>query len=99
MNLFDVRHVAEWVLRKRSAMPASKLNYLVLYVGESQVYGTSSKQVALESPPPPGVPLENKRVGFITFEPDSQVLTYHPLPIEEVLEAEIKQPKKKDENG
>lgn len=79
-------------------MPANKLNYLVVYIGESQVYGAGSKPIALKSPPPPGVPLENKRVFFVTFEPDNEVMTVHPLPQEEVLNAEIEYPKKKEKD-
>ncbi|MCA1807547.1 MAG: hypothetical protein LC687_06850, partial [Actinobacteria bacterium] len=60
-------------------MPASKCNYLVLYDTESQVYGSATKKVALESPPPEGVPLENKRVFFITYAPDKGELSVHKL--------------------
>lgn len=78
-------------------MPANKLNYVVLYIGDSQVYGASTKEVALSSPPPEGVPLENKRVGFITFQPDSNSLMFHPIDQEEVMNADLKYPKKKGE--
>lgn len=80
-------------------MPANKLNYLVVYIGESQVYGAGSKEIALSSPPPPDVPLENKRVLFVTYEPDNEVLSVHPVSQEEVLNAEIKQPKKKEKDA
>jgi len=80
-------------------MPAQKCNYICIYENESQVYGTASKHIALESPPPPGVPLEEKRVFFITYQPDNKVLSVHQLPHDEVQNAEIKQkkPSKKKE--
>lgn len=53
-------------------MPASKLNYLVVYKNHSQVYGSSSKKIAVDSPPPEGLKLEDKNVFFVTFEPDSE---------------------------
>lgn len=79
-------------------MPASKVNYLVIYSGESQVYGSGSKEIALQSPPPSGLSLEDKRVLFVTFQPDSDELSVHMLPQEEVMNAEIKYPTKKEKN-
>ena len=52
-------------------MPASKLNYLVVYKKHSQVYGCSSPKIALDSPPPEGLTEEDKNIFFVTFEPDS----------------------------
>lgn len=52
-------------------MPASKLNYLIVYKNHSQVYGTGTKKIALESPPPEGVSIEDKHIFFVTFEPDT----------------------------
>lgn len=52
-------------------MPAAKLNYLVVYKNHSQVYGTGTKKVALDSPPPEGLTKEDKHVFFVTFEPDT----------------------------
>lgn len=77
-------------------MAAGKLNYVVVYKGVSQVYGCASKKIALESAPPEGVSLKNKKVLFITFEPDSEQLCVYQVPDEEVQLAEIK--KKKQEN-
>lgn len=71
-------------------MPASRTNYVVLYENESQVFGTASKKIALETPPPDGVDLSEKHVLFITYQPDNEILSVHPVPREEVLEAEIK---------
>lgn len=79
-------------------MPASKLNFVVIYKHDSQVYGTATRKIALESPPPPDVPLEDKMVGFITWHPDEERLMFHLLPQEEVLEADIKWPKPKETN-
>ncbi|HJS83562.1 MAG TPA: hypothetical protein VJ742_12085 [Nitrososphaera sp.] len=80
-------------------MPANKINWVVFYTSGSQIYGTATKQIALETPPPPGVPIEDKRILFITYQPDNEILSVHPLPQEEVLSAELKYPKKKDEDA
>lgn len=52
-------------------MPASKLNYLVVYKNHSQVYGTGTKKIALDSPPPDGLTEGDKHIFFVTFEPDT----------------------------
>ncbi len=52
-------------------MPASKLNYLVVYKNHSQVYGSASKKIAEDSPPPEGFTSDDKNIFFVTFEPDS----------------------------
>lgn len=72
-------------------MAASKTNYICVFKGESQVFGCASKEGALETPPPPGIPLEDKRVLFITYHPDEGTLLVHEVPREEVLEATIKE--------
>lgn len=77
-------------------MAAGKLNYLVIYKGLSQVYGCASKKIALESAPPEGYSLKDKKVLFVTFEPDSDNLCVYQVNDEEVQNAEIK--KKKQEN-
>ena len=79
-------------------MAASKVNYVVIYKGHSQVYGCSSKKIALESAPPEGYSLKDKRILFITFEPDTDNLSVYEVPENEILNAEIKERKeKKDE--
>jgi hypothetical protein len=55
-------------------MAASKLNYIVVYKNHSQVYGCSSKKIALESPPPEGYSENDKKILFVTFEPDTDNL-------------------------
>ena len=60
-------------------MPASKLNYLVMYKNHSQVYGCSSKKIAAESPPPEGYSEEDKIVLFVTLEPDTDNLCVYPI--------------------
>jgi len=72
-----------------------------VHVGDSQVYGTATKEIALQSPPPDGIPLENKRVLFVSFEPDNETLTVHPIPQEEVMNAVLRIPikKKKEVDG
>ena len=58
-------------------MPASKLNYLVVYNNHSQVYGCSSEKVAMESPPPEGLTENDKNVFFVTFEPDTNNISLY----------------------
>ena len=77
-------------------MPASKVNYLVLYPEDSQVYGSASKDIALTSPPPPNAKLEDKKVYFIAVEPDTGNLVWRRIPDEVVQGAEIKYKEKKE---
>ena len=77
-------------------MAAGKLNYIVTYQGLSQVFGCASKKIALESPPPEGYSLDQKKILFITFEPDTDSLCVYEVPKEEIISAEIK--KKKNDN-
>lgn len=58
-------------------MAASKLNYVIVYKNHSQVYGCSSIKVAQESPPPEGLTEDDKNVFFITFEPDSDNVSFY----------------------
>lgn len=76
-------------------MPAQKLNYLILYKGDSQPYGAGKKDIALATPPPPGFDLKDKFVWFIAFEPDTENLVAYRVPQEEVENAELTYPKKK----
>lgn len=78
-------------------MPANKINYIVLYRGESQVFGTASKQIALETPPPTGIPIEDKHILFVSFQPDNNILVVHPLPRDEVVNAPLKIKESKSE--
>jgi hypothetical protein len=80
-------------------MAASKVNYLVVYKGHSQVYGCSSKKIALESAIPEGCSINNKKVLFITFEPDTDKVSVYRIPDEEVFNAEIKEKKEKKVNN
>jgi len=77
-------------------MAAGKLNYIVMYKNSSQVYGSASKKIALESPPPEGCKLEDKRVLFVSYEPDTENLAVYKLPDEEVQNAEIKEKKQNE---
>ena len=58
------------------------------------MYGTATKEIALQTPPPDGIPLENKRVLFVSFEPDNETLTVHPLPLDDIMNAELRIPNK-----
>lgn len=78
-------------------MPASKLNYIVVYKNHSQVYGCSSKKIAIESPPPEGYSEDDKKILFVSFEPDSDNLCAYLVSKEDIVEEEIeiKKTKKK----
>lgn len=76
-------------------MPANKTNYLVLFHGDSQVYGTANRDIALATAPPDGFTLEDKIILFITQQPDTDELIVKPLPKEEIMQAEITEPKAK----
>jgi hypothetical protein len=78
-------------------MAAGKLNYVVVYDGLSQVFGCASKKIALESAPPEGYSLKDKKILFVTFEPDSQNLCVYQVAEEEVQTAEIKKKKQNDD--
>lgn len=87
-------------------MPANRINYIVLFTTDSQVYATATKQIALDTLPPDGVASEDKRVLFIAYQPDNEILSVHPLPQEEVLQALLDAPppkpkktKPKDNDG
>jgi|688.fasta_scaffold357223_3 hypothetical protein len=74
-------------------MPAQKINYLVVYPHDAQVYGCSSKDIALQSPPPEGFGIKDKRVYFISMEPENGNLVWYRLPQEDVESAELVYPK------
>jgi len=78
-------------------MPASKLNYIVVYKNHSQVYGCSSKKIAIESPPPEGYSEDDKKILFVSFEPDTDNLCAYLVSKEDIAEEEIeiKKTKKK----
>jgi hypothetical protein len=80
-------------------MAASKVNYIVTYKGHSQVYGCSSKKIALESPPPDGYSISDKKVLFITFEPDTNNLCVYEIDKEEIMSADIKAKKEKKKDN
>lgn len=81
-------------------MPANRMNYIVTYDGESQIYGSGSKEIALETPPPDGLTIESKRIFFITQRPEDAEVVLHEVPREEVLTAELKirKTKKKEDD-
>ncbi len=74
-------------------MPASKLNYLVVYKNHSQVYGCSSKKIAVESPPPEGYSEKDKQILFVSMEPDTDNLCVYP--VDNLLEEEKIEKKRK----
>jgi hypothetical protein len=61
------------------------------------VFGCASKKIALESAPPEGYSLKDKKILFVTFEPDSQNLCVYQVAEEEVQTAEIKKKKQNDD--
>lgn len=78
-------------------MPASKLNYIVVYKNHSQVYGCSSKKIAIESPPPEGYSENDKKILFVSFEPDTDNLCAYVVSKDDITEeeTEVKKSKKK----
>lgn len=79
-------------------MAASKLNYIVIYKNHSQVYGCSSKKIAIDSVPPEGYTSEDKRILFATFEPDTSSFCVYPVSLEEEALEEIKVKRIKKKN-
>lgn len=71
-------------------MAASRCNYLILHKGQSQAYSAASKETALLTPLPTGATLDDRRIFFITFQPDEEKLVLHKLPDTEVQGAVIK---------
>lgn len=71
-------------------MAANKTNYIVLWKNDPQVYAASKKQTALDSPPPgkKDWPIEDKRVFFITYRPDEEILSVHEVDHQEVIDAD-----------
>lgn len=69
-------------------MPASKLNYLIVYKNHSQVYGCSSKKIAIESPPPESYSEQDKNIFFVAFEPDTDNICLYKIEEENVKETE-----------
>lgn len=80
-------------------MAAGKLNYIVFYKNSPQVYGSASKKIALESAPPEGCNIEDKRVLFVSYEPDNEEISVYRLPQEEVVNAEIKEKKSNEQEN
>lgn len=78
-------------------MPASKLNYIVVYKNHSQVYGCSSKKIAIESSPPEGYSENDKKILFVSFEPDTDNLCAYVVSKDDITEGEteVKKSKKK----
>lgn len=76
-------------------MPASKLNYIVVYKNHSQVYGCSSKKIAMESPPPEGYSQDDKKILFVSFEPDTDNLCAYVVSKDDITEEEIEIKKSK----
>jgi hypothetical protein len=74
-------------------VPANKLNYIVVYPNDAQLYGATKKDIALASPAPEGCELKDKRVFFVSMEPENKKLVWYRIPQEEVDNAEIVYPK------
>lgn|GEM_PF-2405769 len=79
-------------------MPASKLNYIVVYKNHSQVYGSSTSKIAIDSPPPEGLTEADKNIFFVTFEPDSDNICLYKYKEDKIggfdLDDKSNQPKK-----
>lgn len=70
-------------------MAANKANYIVVWKHDPQVYAASKKETALNSLPPGGKdwPIDHKRVFFITYRPDEEILSVHEVDHEEIVNA------------
>jgi hypothetical protein len=80
-------------------MPASKLNYIVVYDNHSQVYGSSSEKIAVESLPPEGLSEKDKHIFFITFEPDTKNISVHKIDPNNIDTIENKSNKRKKKDS
>lgn len=82
-------------------MPANRCNYVVVYDNLNQIYSASSEEIALNTPPPSGCLLKDKKVYFVMHEPDNKEIVWYRLDDELVQNAELKIPKsakKKEED-
>jgi hypothetical protein len=79
-------------------MPASKLNYIIVYDNHSQVYGSSSDKIAIESASPEGLSEKDKHIFFITYEPDTKNICVHKIDPSnmDAIEGKSNKRKKKD---
>ncbi len=76
-------------------MAASKCNYILVYPNHSQVYSCASKKTAIDSLPPEGYTIEDKRILFATFEPDTNSFCVYPVSPDELEATETKTIRKK----
>lgn len=79
-------------------MPASKLNYIIVYDNHSQVYGSSSEKIAIESPPPEGLSEKDKNIFFINYEPDTKNICVYKVDPQDIT-IQNKENKKKEKNS
>ena len=70
-------------------MAASKVNYLIIYKNDAQVYGSASKDIAMNTPPPEGFTIDDKQVYFVSVEPDNEQLVWRRIPHEDVVNADL----------
>ena len=61
-------------------------NYIITYDGVSQVYSAASEATALKALPPKECTIEEKRVYFITYEPDDGKIVVYEVDKEKVIE-------------
>lgn len=74
-------------------MPAAKANYLICYKQSAQVYSATNLQTAIKTPVPKGCRLEDRRILFTSFLPDTHELCVFPLTEEQMkLEEEKNEP-------
>lgn len=74
-------------------MAAGKANFLIVYKQSAQVYSATNLNTALNTPLPKGCTMEDRRILFTSFLPDTQELCVFPLSeeqqkIEEVIKPE-----------
>lgn len=68
----------------------------MVFKKDNQVWGAGTRESALETPPPDGMTLEDKRVFFVTYQTDNDSLVIHQIPKDEIMNAEIRHKKPRE---
>lgn len=81
-------------------MPAAKANYLICYKQSAQVYSATNLQTALKTPVPKGCRMEDRRILFTSFLPDTYELCVFPLTEDQMkMEEENNEPSQDKADG
>lgn len=68
-------------------MAANSCNYIIVYDGLSQIYGAATEAVALSTPLPKGVDIEDKKVFFLSYDVDNEKIMVYQLEKDKVTES------------